>query len=172
MEKPNTTFPKLLLEKARTYENRVAMREKYKGIWQEISWNTYSERVKRFGLGLLELGMQKGDHASILGENCPEWIFSDLAIQSLGGVSIGIYPTNSPEQVKYIVDHSRSRFIVVEDQEQTDKVLAVKQDLPLLEGVIVMDMKGLRHYDDTMIISYEDVEELGREADQKNPDLF
>ena len=172
MEKPNTTYPKLLMEKAATYQNRVAMREKYKGIWQEISWKTYLEKVKFFCLGLLELGMKQGDHASILGENCPEWIFADLAIQSLRGVSIGIYPTNSEDQVKYILDHSGSRFVVVRDQEQADKVLAVKKNLPLLHGIIVIDMKGLRHYDDDLIISFSNTEELGRKADRKDPDKF
>lgn len=172
MEKPNTTYPKLLVEKARMYQNRVAMREKYKGIWQEISWNTYLEKVKNFSLGLAALGMQAGDHVSILGENCPEWVFADIAAQSLRGVSVGIYPTNSEEQVKYILDHSRSRFVVVGDQEQTDKVLAVKDSLPMLRNIVVIDMKGLRHYDDPMIISFSAVEELGRTADQRTPDRF
>lgn len=172
MEKPKTTFPKLLKEKARAFGDRVAMREKSKGIWQEISWKAYLEKVKLFCIGLLELGMRKGNNASILSENRPEWIFADLAIQSLGGVSVGIYPTNSEDQVRYIVDHSKSRFIIVEDQEQTDKVLAVRKDLPLLEKIIVIDMKGLRHYDDPLIISYEDVESLGREGDRKDTGKF
>ena len=172
MEKPNTTYPKLLVEKARMYQDRVAMREKYKGIWQEISWNTYLEKVKHFSLGLAELGMQAGDHLSILGENCPQWVFADIATQSLGGVSVGIYPTNSEDQVKYILDHSRSRFVVVGDQEQADKVLAIKDSLPMLRNIVVIDMKGLRHYDDPMIISFSAVEDLGRTADSKNPDRF
>lgn len=172
MEKPNTTYPKLLVEKARIYQDRVAMREKYKGIWQEISWSAYLEKVKHFSLGLVELGMQAGDHLSILGENCPRWVFADLAAQSLRGVSVGIYPTNSEDQVKYILDHSRSRFVVVGDQEQTDKVLAIKDDLPMLGYIVVIDMKGLRHYDDPRIISFGAVEKLGRTADHENPDRF
>ena len=172
MEKPNTTYPKLLMEKAAIYQDRTAMREKSKGIWQEISWTQYLEKVKFLCLGLLELGMQPEDHASILSENCPEWLFADLAIQSLRGVSIGIYPTNSPDQVKYIVEHSRTRFIIVQDQEQVDKILEVKGELPLLKGIIVIDMKGLRHYNDPMISSYRDVEELGRKAEQKEAGHF
>ena len=172
MEKPNTTYPKLLMEKAAIYQDRPAMRAKYKGIWQEISWTQYLEKVKFLCLGLLELGMEPGDHASILSENCPEWLFADLAIQSLRGVTVGIYPTNSPDQVKYIVDHSRTRFIVLEDQEQVDKILEVKKELPLLKGIIAIDMKGLRHYDDPLIISYKEVEELGRKAEQKKAGHF
>lgn len=172
MQKPNTTYPKLLVEKAGLYQDRVAMREKHKGIWQEISWEKYLERVKCFCLGLLELGIKVGDHGSILGENCPEWIFADIAIQSLKGVSIGIYPSNSEEQVKYILDHSRSRFVVVGDQEQTDKVLTIKEDLPMLKQIIVIDLKGLRQYDDPMIISFNEVEKLGRGVAEENPGKF
>jgi len=172
MEKPNTTYPKLLVEKARRYQDRVAMRENYKGIWKEISWETYLERVSHFSLGLLELGMQAGDHGVILGENCPEWVFADIAIQSLRGVSVGIYPTNSEEQVKYIINHSESRFVVVGDQEQADKVLAIKNDLPQLKNIILIDMKGMRHYADPLIISFRDVEAKGQKAHRQNPHKF
>lgn len=172
MERAETTLPKLLFEKARTYGQRVAMREKYKGIWNEISWNDYLERTKVFCLGLREMGLRKGDHVSILGENCPEWIFADLAVQSLGAVSVGIYPTNSPQQVKYIIEHSGSRFIVVKDQEQADKVLEVRDDLPALAKVIVISMKGMRHYDDPLIVGYSEVEALGRKVDALHPALF
>jgi long-chain acyl-CoA synthetase len=172
MDKVDTTIPRLLTEKARLLNGRVAMREKFKGIWQEISWKEYLDRVRLFCLGLVEMGMVRGDHASILAENCPQWIVADLAIQSLGGVSVGIYPTNSAEQVRYIIDHSESSFVVVKDQEQADKVLAVHGDLPLLRKIIVIDMKGMRHYEDELIIAFDDVEEIGRNRHEKEPDLF
>ncbi len=172
MKQIDTTGPRLLVKNADKYRDRVAMREKYKGIWQEISWKTYLEKVKWFSLGLAELGISKDAHASILGENCPEWIYADLAIQTLGAVSVGIYPSNSEDQVKYILDHSTSHAIIVKDQEQTDKVLAVRDELPLLKKIIVIDMKGLRHYDDPMIISYREVEELGQKKDQVDNRLF
>ena len=172
MERVETTLPKLLLEKARLYGGRVAMREKYKGIWQEISWNTYRDKVEAFSLGLVALGMTKGDQVSILGENCPEWIFTDLAIQGVGGVAVGIYPTNSADQVRYILDHSESRFVVVKDQEQADKVLAAQASLPRLAKIIVIDMKGLRHYEEPLIVSYREVEAAGREAARQDPERF
>ena len=106
MDSVETTFPKLLMENTRQYGNRVAMREKYKGIWQEISWETYLDKVKTLSLGLLEMGLKGGDHASILAENCPEWLYADLAIQAVRAVSVGIYPTNSPHQVQYILTRS------------------------------------------------------------------
>ncbi len=148
------------------------MRTKYKGIWREISWQDYANRVAQFCCGLMELGMKKGDHASILGENCPEWVFSDLAIQSLGGVSVGVYPTNSVEQVRYILDHSRSKVVVVKDQEQADKVLAAKADLPELQAIVVIDMKGLSHYQDPLLVSYKDVEKKGAEVLARKPETF
>jgi long-chain acyl-CoA synthetase len=172
MEQIDTTLPKLLMEKATRFRDRVAMRQKYKGIWKEISWEQYLARVKLFSLGLKNLGLQKGDHASILGENSPQWVFADLAIHTIGGVSVGIYPTNSEDQVEYILDHSQSRLVIVEDQEQADKVLAIKKRLPLLERMIVVDMKGLRQYEDPIIISYREVEEMGRQAHEADPTAF
>lgn len=172
MKNTDNTFPMLLMENVRRYGRRVAMREKYKGIWQEISWEAYLNRVRYLCLGLLKMGLKRGEHAAILGENCPQWIFSDLAIQSLGAVSVGIYPTNSKEQVQYILEHSRSRVVVVKDQEQVDKVLAVKDHLPELNRMVVMDMRGLRHYEDPLIISYADVEAMGRELDEAEPGRF
>jgi len=172
MDSVETTFPKLLMENTRQYGNRVAMREKYKGIWQEISWETYLDKVKTLSLGLLEMGLKGGDHASILAENCPEWLYADLAIQAVRAVSVGIYPTNSPDQVQYILDHSQSRIVFVKDQEQADKVLEIKDQLPLLMKMVVMDMKGLRHYDDPLIVSYQDVEDLGRKAEERDSEAF
>lgn len=165
-------MPKLLAEKARMFGDRVAMRQKFKGIWHEISWRQYLEKTELLCMGLVELGMSRGEQGAILGENCPEWIFADLAFQSLGGVSVGIYPTNSAEQVKYIIAHSQSRFVVVSDQEQADKVLAVKDELPLLKKMIVISMKGLRHYNDPLITSYAEVEELGLRRREKDPKGF
>lgn len=172
MEIPETTYPKLLVEKAGKYKDRVAMREKKKGIWKEISWQTYLDQVRYLSLGLHELGLTRGDHVSILSENCPEWIFADLAIQSLQCISVGIYPTNSEEQCRYIIDHSESRFVFAGDQEQADKIIFVKDKLPELAGIILFDMRGMRHYDDPLIMSYRSVMEKGQNIDAADPELF
>jgi len=172
MNSIDTTFPKLLMENARRYGKRVAMREKFRGIWREISWETYSKKVERLSLGLSEIGLDRGDHASILSENCPEWLYADLAIQSLGAVSVGIYPTNSPDQVQYILDHSQSRIVFVKDQEQADKVLEIHGRLPLLTKMVIMDMKGMRHYDHALIISYQNVAELGKAVAARDSEAF
>ena len=167
------TLPGLLKRNALRYQGRTAMREKDLGIWQCISWSDYYQHVRDFALGLLELGLKtQDDKISILGDNCPQWLFADLAAQSCRAVSVGVYPTNTAVQVKYILENSESSFVVCKDQEQVDKVLEVEDDLPLLKKIIVVDMKGLRKYSDPKIISFIDVEEMGRAAHEKNPGLF
>lgn len=168
----SNTLPKLFLDNVRRFQDRVALREKDLGIWKRISWLDYCDHVKSFCLGLLALGLQKGDKVSILGDNCPEWLYADLAIQSASAITVGIYPTDTEPQVKYIIEDSDSRYVVVRDQEQADKVLEVKAGLPHLERIIVIDMKGLRRYRDSMIMSFAQVEEVGRKVATENPALF
>jgi len=166
------TLPVLFRDRVKEFGNEVALREKKKGLWRRISWNEYESHVRNFCLGLKSLGLQKGDRVSILGENCPEWLYADLANQCAGGISVGVYPTNSYLQAKYILDHSQSRFVIVKDQEQADKVLVIKDQLPMLEKMIVIDMKGLRKYDDPLIQSFQEVEEIGKGIHEKTPSLF
>ena len=166
------TIPILFLDKVEKLGNTVALREKKRGLWRRISWNEYYAHVRHFCLGLKSLGLEKGDRVSILGDNCPEWLYADLATQSAGGIGVGIYPTNSYIQVKYILDNSQSKLVVVKDQEQADKVLMIKDQLPLLQKMIVIDMKGLRKYQDPIIISFREVEEIGKKLNNENPLLF
>lgn len=166
------TIPKLFLEKVQTYNSDVALREKKLGVWRPITWNEYHDHVASFALGCRDLGLKHRDKVSILGDNSPEWLYADIATQSLRGIAVGVYPTNTSEQVKYILENSGSKFVVVRDQEQLDKVLEVKADLPLLKRIIVIDMKGVRKYTDPLIVSFEDVEATGRKIRQENPGLF
>jgi long-chain acyl-CoA synthetase len=167
------TMPKLLKENALRYANRIALREKDLGIWQRTTWRGYWEHVRDFALGLQELGLtEPGDKVSILGDNCPEWLYADLAAQSCRAVAVGVYPTNVAEQCWYVMDNSESSFVVCKDQEQVDKVLEVGDRLPLIKHIIVIDMKGLRHYDDSRIISFNEVERLGRRLHEREPELF
>jgi long-chain acyl-CoA synthetase len=166
------TLPKLFQARVRELGEEIALREKKRGAWRRISWNEYYSRVGNFCLGLKHLGLEAGDRLSILGDNCPEWLYADLAAQSCGAIGVGVYPTNSYLQVKYILDHSQSKFVVVKDQEQADKVLMIKDQLPLLRKMIVIDMKGLRKYRDPIIISFSAVEEIGKSIHEKNPSLF
>ena len=150
----------------------MALREKDLGIWQRVTWKEYWDHVCLFTLGLQQLGLKRGDKVSILGDNCREWLYADLAAQCSSAVTVGIYPTDVASQVKYILENSESKFIVAKDQEQVDKVLEVKDDLPGLKKIIVVDMKGLRRYKDPMIISFKDVEVLGRSLHEQDPYLF
>ncbi len=166
------TIPKLFARNRKLYAERVALREKDLGIWQRITWNEYWDHVCHFALGLRQLGFRRGDKLSILGDNCREWLYADLATQCSSAVTVGIYPTDVASQVKYILENSESSFIVVKDQEQMDKVLDVRAQLPLLKKIIVVDMKGLRRYREPMLISFRDVEAMGEELHKQQPGLF
>jgi len=167
------TLPKILRENARKYGDRqVAMREKDRGIWKEFTWKDYFLKVKYFCMGLVRLGLERGDKVSILGENKPEWFWAELAVQSAGGAAVGIFTDCLPEEVKYYAEHSDSVFAVVHDQEQVDKFIEIKKDLPGMKKVIYWDPKGLWTYNDPILLSFDEVVDLGKEHDQAHPNLF
>ncbi len=166
------TLPTLFLSQALDLGPRVALREKRLGIWEEITWTRYYEHVRNFSLGLTRLGLTPGDAVAILSENNQQWLYADLAVQAARAVTVGVYSTNPPEQVKYVLGHSDSRFVVVEDQEQADKVLDVKDDLPRLDKIIVVDMKGMRRYRSPALMSFQEVEEIGQAVHDEYPNLF
>jgi len=167
------TIPKLLISAVDKYGSaKVAMRRKDLGIWQEYTWQDSYEMVKFFSLALLSLGMEHGDKVSIIGDNDPEWFWAAWAAQAAGGVSVGIYIDCMPSEVKYIVEHSDSKFIVARDQEQVDKVLEIKDDLPNLKKVIYWDKKGMWKYEDPILTSFDEMITLGRQYEQDHPGAF
>jgi len=166
------TVPKLFFHRVEKYKDRVALRKKDLGIWDKITWLQYGEMVRRVGMGLVALGLKPKDRVAIMGESRPEWLYADLGNLSVNGVSVGVYTTCSSEEVKYHLSHSEARFFFVEDEEQLDKALEIREQLPKLEKIIVMDMKGLRHFNDPMVISFDELLEKGRELDEKDPALF
>jgi long-chain acyl-CoA synthetase len=166
------TVPTLFQRQARRYGDKIALRDKVYGIWRDIPWREYNEHVREVVFGLMALGLKKGEKAAIISENCPEWLYADLGILHAGGVTVGIYTTSSAKEVQYVVDHSDSRFFFVEDEEQLDKYLEVRKDLPQVEKVIVFDMEGLRHFRDPMVMSFEDLLRGGKDFGEKQPDLF
>lgn len=166
------TVPKLFHTQVKRFGDRAAMREKVLGVWQEISWNQYLENVRIAGSGLLGLGVETRECVSIISGNNPEWLYCDIAIQCVGGITVGIYTTNSDEEVAYIINHSETRIFFVEDEEQLDKVLMKRDELPNLKKVIVYDMEGLRDFEDELVMSFDDFMSFGREALQKSPDRF
>jgi len=167
------SLPSLLAKNARRFGNaRVALREKEFGIWQSVTWQQYLEHVRDFSLGLISLGLKPGETLGIIGGNRPEWIYAELAAQSAGGVPIGIFQDSILTEVAYIIDHSEATMIVAEDQEQVDKILDLKEKLPRVKKIIYADPKGLWDYEDESLIDYYEVERIGREIHQKEPDLF
>ncbi len=166
------TLPQLLQERAQTMGKRIALREKDYGIWQELSWQDYWGRVKNFALGLAAHEFVRGDKLAIIGDNRPEWLISELAVQSLGGISIGIYQDSLPKEIAYILNHSDVKFVVVEDQEQVDKLLEIEAEIPGVEWIIFYDEKGLRNYEHPLLEDFFAVEQRGRSYEQDHPDFF
>jgi len=166
------TAPRLFRETARTYQDRVAMRKKEYGLWQDITWNDYYRTARDLGSALIAMGLEKGDHVSIIGDNCPEWVIIDMGVQCAGGVVVGIYSTNAWQQVQYVIENSDSKFFFVENEEQLDKWLHFRDSATCLEKVIVWDLEGLRHFKDPMVMTYNELLEQGREISRQDPDLF
>ena len=156
------TLPAMFWNAVAMRGERTLFRQKKFGLWQSLSWNEVGVIVREAGLGLVELGFDVGETASILGNTRQEWLLSDLAVLSCGGISSGIYPTDAASQVEYLTGDSNSVLIFVEDDEQLDKVLEVRERLPLLRRIVVWEMEGLRELDDEQVISFEQLRELGR----------
>ena len=163
------TLPKALVQMVGIEPERVAMRRKEFGIWHDIHWSEYLEKVKDVALGLHELGVCKGDHVAIIGENQPEWLFSALGAMSAGATFVGIYTTNPVKECEYVVGHSGAVIYICEDEEQLDKALAFRQNTPTLRKMIVWDMEGLRHFRDPMVMSFDDLLALGRKTAEEDP---
>ena len=151
---------------------KVFMREKTLGIWRAWTWDDSAQAVREIGDGLLALGFKAGDCASILSNTVVEWVLADLAVLSAGGVSNGIYPTDAAPQVHYLCADSATRFLFVEDEEQLDKALEVRSELPALHKIIVFDTEGLRDFHDAGVMSLAQLRELGREHAKQQPDLL
>ena len=166
------TFPKLLLQNAERFGERAALREKEFGIWRETSWRRYGERVRDFSLGLVSLGLEPGGKVAIIGDNRPEWVIAELAAQSAGGASVGIYQDSNLTEVGYVIDHCDARFVIAEDQEQVDKILGMTDQLPKVAKVIYADPRGLRRYKHEKLLSFEEVEQRGRELHGSDPGRF
>jgi long-chain acyl-CoA synthetase len=166
------TVPTLFWARVQEWAERVAMREKVSGIWRSIPWKQYGENARYVALGLISLGLKKGDRVAIISENNPEWLYSDMGILAAGGVTVGIYTTDSVTQVEYIVKHSGSKFFIAENEEQLDKILEARKNLSQLEKILVIDMEGLRHFQDPMVMRFDDLLKRGLEFEGHHPGLF
>ena len=166
------TFAKLLVRNARVFGDRVALREKELGIWQPYTWRQYHDHVRDFSLGLIALGLKPGENLAILGDNRPEWVWSEIAAQAAGCASVGLYQDSNPTEVAFVIDHCDASIVVAEDQEQVDKVLGMIEKTPKVRHVVYTDPLGLRRYDHPALLSFEAVEAKGRALHQAQPRLW
>lgn len=167
------TIPKLFYRVAQKYgRNKVAMREKEFGIWRPITWHDYLENVRYLTLGMVRLGLRKGDKVAMIGDNRPEGLWAEMAALCAGGVAVWLFQDCLVDEIQYIIDHSDTRFLFGEGQEEVDKSISIFDGCPKLERVIWDDPKGMRNYDQDYLISLKELQRLGRELDKKEPGLF
>ena len=166
------TLPKLLLHNAETHGDRPAFREKGHGIWRSWSWREAATEVRAMACGLAALGFERGDRLAIIGDNRPHLYWAMTAAQCLGGVPVPIYQDSVANEMRFVLDHAQTRFAAVEDQEQVDKLLEIRDSLPTLETVIFRDSRGMRDYDHDFLHGMAEMGEKGREHDRAHPDFF
>ena len=166
------TFPKLIRANAERIPDKVAIREKDYGIWRAYTWRDYHEQTRLIALGLAALGLRRGDTVAIVGDNRPQLYWAVAATQALGGVPVPLYQDSIEKEMQYIVDHAEARFAVVEDQEQADKFLQLKDQCPRLAYVIYDDPRGLRGYSEPFLMSLTELEERGNKFEIGHPTYF
>ena len=166
------TVTKLFAQRCKELGPRVAHREKVLGIWRSHTWHDYYERALRIGLGLVALGLKRGDTVSILSEDNKEWAYMDLGIQCVGGIASGVYTTDAPAQVAHLLNDSQSRYLFVENDEMLDKFLEVEGDVPTLEKIIILERDGLHDFSHDKTMFLDELYDLGEKLNQEKPDLF
>ena len=167
-----TTISALFEKRCKDLGDRTVHREKDLGIWKDYSWNDYWDHAKRIGMGLRKLGLKRGEVVSILSEDRKEWAYFDMGIQAVGGIASGIYTTDAAAQVKYLVNDSDSRFLVVENEEQLDKYLQIENEVPGLLKVIILEDEGLHDLEHPNCILISDLYEIGAKAAADEPGIF
>jgi long-chain acyl-CoA synthetase len=164
------TVPVRVREWAERSPDEVALRDKRFGVWQEITWASYWEQVELVAHALMSLGLEPGDRVGVHSENRPEWLFADVGTVAAGGITVGLYPTNPAAEVRHILKDAGARILVAEDQEQVDKALEVRADLPDLQWIVYVDPSGVTTYDDPSLLSWNELLERGRAHRAEHPD--
>ena len=166
------TFPKLMLSHARLRPDHDAIREKDLGIWQSWTWAQAAGEVRALACGLSSLGLKRGDKLAIIGDNRPRLYWSMTAAQSLGAIPVPLYQDSVADEMAYVLDNADIKIALVENQEQVDKILEVRDRCPRIEHIIFDESRGLRHYQQSFLHDFEKVQAAGREFDASNPDFF
>lgn len=164
------TLPQLLRLRAEHEGDRVALREKDYGIWNEITYAQYYENVLLFAHGLLSLGFGPGERLAVIADNIPEWLYAELGAQAVRGISVGVYQSSLPPEIAYMLQYTGASVVLAEDQEQVDKLYEIRSEIPHVRYVIYEDEKGMRGYKDPWLLSFAEVLERGREHRRKHPD--
>jgi long-chain acyl-CoA synthetase len=167
------TLPQHFLQKVQQYgSRRIALRQKEYGIWREYSWRDSYENVRDFALGLICLGLRRGDHVCTVGDNDRQYLWAYLGILAVGGTQVGIFTDAIASEMAYVIGHSDATFVLAKDQEQCDKLLEIRKQLPAVRRVIFWDERGLWNYDDPWLISFQAVQALGRDLAVQEPERF
>lgn len=166
------TIPQILSKQAEVLGDRVAIRKKSLGIWRRVSWKEYLEFVKYVCLGLLHLGLKRGEHVAIIMDNEPEWLFAELGAQAMGAVTMNLFTSSIASEMAVLLNRFEARAVFAQDQEQVDKLLEIRKEIRGVKRVIFIDQTGMSSYDDPWLMSFQDLLKLGRELDEKEPELF
>lgn len=167
------TISKYFIETALKYgDQKVAVRQKDLGIWQEYTWQDALENVRDLALGLVKLGLSIGERITIVGDNDRQYLWADIAVMCAGGAAVGIFTDSSPSEMEYIISHCEATFSLAKDQEQVDKMLEIKDQIPQVKKIIYWEPRGMWSYEDDWLISYKEVQEMGRSLHNEQPELF
>jgi long-chain acyl-CoA synthetase len=166
------TFPKLLRLNAREHRDEIALREKDFGLWRVITWNDYHARVRDFALGMLELGLRRGDVIGIIGDNRPDWVSAEIAAHAIGAMSLGLYRDVLEDEAAYLLSYGEAQLVFAEDEEQVDKLLGLGDRVPLLAHIVYSDPRGMRKYDDPRLIAADTLAAMGRDRAAREPFLY
>src|ERR1700723_1385140 len=166
------TYPKLLRLNAREHGSETALREKDFGLWRVFTWNHYQTRVHDFALGLVELGLGRGDVIGIMGDNRPDWVSAEIAPPASGAMSLGLYRDVLDEEAAYLLSYGEAKLVFAEDEEQVDKLLTLAERGPHLKHIVYSDPRGMRKYDDPRLMEADKLARLGRDRAAREPDLY
>jgi long-chain acyl-CoA synthetase len=166
------TFPKMLRLNAREHGGDIAIREKDLGLWREFTWNEYHARVKHFALGMVELGLGRGDVIGIIGDNRPDWVAAEIASHAIGGMSLGLYRDALDEEAAYLLGYGEAKLVFAEDEEQVDKLLGLAERVPHLKYIVYSDPRGMRKYHDPRLVDAGRLTAMGRDRAEREPAFY
>ncbi|PAY04452.1 long-chain fatty acid--CoA ligase [Bradyrhizobium sp. UFLA03-84] len=166
------TFPKMLRLNAREHGGEIALREKDLGLWREFTWDDYQRRTHDFAIGMVELGLGRGDVIGIIGDNRPDWVAAEIAAHAIGAMSLGLYRDVLDEEAAYLLTYGEAKLVFAEDEEQVDKLLGLADRVPNLKHIVYSDPRGMRKYDDPRLMEASKLVALGRDRAAREPTLY